>query len=114
MNRREFLRRTCAAGSAVPVAGALARLASQGDAAPGFRLVLPFNGVVLLATPALQQYRFVGTIPAGGSLQVPLAVPSLPPLVEARHLCLQGIFQDPTTRRWLSGPSTLVVLDSIF
>jgi hypothetical protein len=38
VNRREFLRRTCVAGSAVPIA-ALARPGSQGDAGPGFRLV---------------------------------------------------------------------------
>ncbi len=83
-------------------------------AEPGFRLVLAYNGVVLLRTPALQQYRFVRTIPAGGRLNVPLAVPALPPLIEARNFYLQGLFQDPTTRRWLSGPSTLVVLDGSF
>ena len=68
----------------------------------------------LLRAPALQQVEFAGVVPASGTFSVPFTVPNLAPGVEGRTVYLQSLFQDPTTRRWISGSVGLVVLDPQF
>jgi hypothetical protein len=71
------------------------------------------QGVFLLGLPALLQHVPIGTIPLGGSLPVPLAIPELGPGIEAVNVHLQLVILDGSSA--LIGPlSTLTLLDSAF
>ncbi len=83
-------------------------------ATPGFQLLLPWNGVLLLKAPGLMGYRFMGQIGGSGSLSASFAVPTLAATVESSVLYMQGLHRDPTTRRWLGGHSAMVILDQSF
>lgn len=82
--------------------------------APDTTLFLPLNGVLLLQLPLAQGRRFMGTIPATGTLVKSLMLPALPPGVEASTLYLQSMFQSPMGSVWLGSPSSLVLLDESF
>lgn len=75
-----------------------------------FVLAPGLNGALLLATPLAMPRRFVGVVPASGSLSVTLTAPPPAPGEEAYVFETQAMAQDPSGQVWLATPSTWVVL----
>lgn len=69
-----------------------------------------FSGALQLAVPLL--VTGLGSIPAGGTLNLPIVVPSLPAGVLGVVVYLQGATCPPTTPCTIGPPAAVVVLDS--
>lgn len=69
-----------------------------------------FSGALQLAVPLL--VTGLGAIPAGGTLNLPIVVPSLPAGVLGAVVFLQGATCPPTTPCTIGAPAVVVVLDS--
>ena len=57
---------------------------------------------------------FIGVLPPGGTLALPVTLPTLDPGLETLALVLQAAFVDSSGATWLSDPSRLVILDAAF
>lgn len=90
------------------VAGSSALVLLSADAASA--LTPQFSGALHLGSPLL--VTGLGSIPAEGTLTLPIVVPPLPAGVLSVVVYLQGATCPPTTPCTLGPPSTVVVLDS--
>ncbi|HZJ73062.1 MAG TPA: hypothetical protein VFF36_19170, partial [Planctomycetota bacterium] len=78
--------------------------------APAQAVMPAYQGALLVAPPLLLQAP-IGTIPAGGSLQLGAPAPALPAAVESLNLFMQAV--SLRSGAWLFGPaSTLTLLDA--
>lgn len=124
-------------GTVVPVSGVAREMLGRHVAREGEVVLLELLGVpgdrvwlmastradfehvpafVLPRTLAFPAYatEFVTILPPSGRAVRGVVVPELGAGVEARVLCLQARFTDAVGDGWLSGPETVVLLDSAF
>ena len=83
-----------------------------GAVLPAFRPVPSQAGVRLVPTPAPVSVVPLGTVGAGGTLSVPVALGALPAGVPLRRLFLQGLVIDAQGATKLASPLPLVVLNA--
>lgn len=81
-------------------------------AGPEFVRNATFHGVNLTQTPPSARVLIFGTIPASGVLHAQFAFPDYG--VDSKVLYMQSVFSTAGARHYLSGPTTMVVLDSAF
>lgn len=79
---------------------------------PAFDYNVPFHGVNLTTIPPIARPLRLGVIPSSGALTLQRSMPDFG--VPSRTRFMQAVFKAPSGSRWLAGPATLVVLDSIF
>jgi hypothetical protein len=75
-------------------------------------MMLPFQGALALSFANADGYA-LGTIPAGGTLSMPLVAPTLPPTLQSTVFWCQSVLFDASLTYVVLGPaSAVVVLDS--
>jgi hypothetical protein len=70
------------------------------------------RGTHLLRAPSA--LRFVGTVSGAGTLDVPVAIPSLPATLEARTQHFQVLVSSVADDQLLGGATQLVIVDSAY
>jgi len=75
------------------------------------KLLLAFEGMFALSAVGLQGF-VLGAIPAGGTLSMPVVVPTLPAALQSVTVWCQSTFDGPLTHAVISPTSALVLLDA--